>query len=122
MQTFKSILVTILILGAAFIAAPAVAKTSITKGKQICESAVKAQEPAPKSVRTDNDATRISDASIIYTLRVKKADDSSAKLIGTVGSSDKSRFSVDRRRERREDIAVLIVDHVSRHLGDSTAV
>ncbi len=73
-----------LVLGAAFAAAPAVAKTSLTKGKQICEAAVKAQDPAPKSVRTDNDQTRVSDNSIIYTLRVKNADDSSAKLTCTV--------------------------------------
>jgi hypothetical protein len=75
-----SSLVVGLILGTAFIAAPAVAKTSITKGKQICESAVKDQDPAPKSVRTDNDDTRVSDGSIVYTLRVKNADDSSSKL------------------------------------------
>lgn len=79
-----SSLVAALILGAAFAAAPAVAKTSITKGKQLCEAAAKAQTPAPKSVRTDSDATRVSDASLVYTLRVKNADDSSAKLSCTV--------------------------------------
>lgn len=79
-----SSLVAGLILGAAFAAAPAVAKTSITKGKQICESALKSQDPAPKSVRTDSGATRVSDASLIYTVRVKNADDSSVKLTCTV--------------------------------------
>jgi len=73
-----------LILGATFAAAPAVAKTSLNKGKQICEAAVKGQEPAPKSVRTDNDQTRVSDASLVYTLRVKNADDTSSKLVCTV--------------------------------------
>lgn len=73
-----------LILGAAFTAAPAVAKTSLTKGKQICEAAVKGQDPAPKLVRTDNDKTRVSDASLVYTLRVTNADDTSAKLTCTV--------------------------------------
>ena len=73
-----------LVLGAVFVATPAVAKTSITKGKQICESAAKAQDPAPKSVRTDNDETRVSEASIVYTLRVKNADDSSSKLTCTI--------------------------------------
>jgi hypothetical protein len=73
-----------LVLGAAFAAAPAVAKTSLIKGKQICEAAVKGQDPAPKSVRTDDDQTRASDATIVYTLRVKQADDSSAKLTCTV--------------------------------------
>jgi hypothetical protein len=79
-----SSLVAALVLGAAFASAPAVAKTSITKGKQVCEAAAKAQTPAPKSVRTDADATRVSDASLVYTLRVKNADDSSAKLSCTV--------------------------------------
>ena len=73
-----------LVLGAAFAAAPAVAKTSLTKGKQICEDAAKAKDPAPKSVRIDDDHTRASDASIVYTLRVKNADDSSSKLTCTV--------------------------------------
>lgn len=73
-----------LLLAAAFAAAPAVAKTSLTKGKQICETAAKSQEPAPKSVRVDNDQTRATDATIVYTLRVKNADDSSAKLTCTV--------------------------------------
>lgn len=72
------------LIGAALTAAPAVAKTSVTKGKQICESALKAQEPAPKTVRTDADATRVSDASIVYTVRVKNADDSSSKVTCTV--------------------------------------
>lgn len=73
-----------LMLGATLAAAPAVAKTSLTKGKQICEAAAKAQDPAPKSVRTDSDQTRVSDGSIVYTLRVKNADDSSSKLTCTV--------------------------------------
>ncbi len=79
-----SSLVAALVLGAAFIVAPAMAKTSVTKGKQVCEAAAKAQTPQPKSVRTDGDATRVSDASLIYTLRVKNADDTSAKLSCTV--------------------------------------
>jgi hypothetical protein len=73
-----------LVLGTAFVAAPAIAKTSLTKGKQICEDAVKGQSPAPKSVRVDDDQTRASDATIVYTLRVKQADDSSAKVTCTV--------------------------------------
>jgi hypothetical protein len=73
-----------LLLGTAIAAAPADAKTTLSKGKKICEAAVKGQDPAPKSVRTDNDQTRVSDASLIYTLRVKNADDSSSKLTCTV--------------------------------------
>jgi hypothetical protein len=79
-----SSLIAALMLGAAFASAPAVAKTSITKGKQVCEAAAKAQTPAPKTVRTDRDATRVSDTSLVYTLRVKNADDTSAKLACTV--------------------------------------
>ncbi len=73
-----------LVLCAAFSATPALADTSIAKGKQVCEAAAKAQTPAPKSVRTDRDATRVSHASLVYTLRVKNADDISAKLSCTV--------------------------------------
>ena len=79
-----SSLITGVLLGAALAASPAVAKTSLTKGKQICETAVKGQDPAPKSVRTDHDQTRVSDGSLIYTLRVKNADDTSSKLTCTV--------------------------------------
>lgn len=76
----KSSLVALLIAGAAIAAAPAIAKTSLTKGKQLCEAAAKAATPAPKSVRTDNDATKVSDSTLTYTLNVKNADDSSAKV------------------------------------------
>lgn len=76
----KSSLVALLVAGVAIAAAPAVAKTSLTKGKQLCEAAAKAATPAPKSVRTDNDATKVSDSTLTYTLNVKNADDSSAKV------------------------------------------
>jgi len=80
----KSSLIAALVIGSAFLAAPAVAKTSITKGRQICETAVKAQDPAPKSVRTDGDETRSYDATTVFTLKVTNADNSSSKLICTV--------------------------------------
>ncbi len=64
----------------ALTAAPALAKTSLSKGKQLCEAAAKAQTPPPKSVRTENDATRVSDATLTFTLRVKAADDSQGVL------------------------------------------
>ena len=79
-----SSLIASFLIGAAFLAAPAVAKTSITKGKQICEAAAKAQTPAPKSVRTDGDETRSYETVAVFTLRVTNADDSSSKLICTV--------------------------------------
>jgi len=72
----KSSLIVILAAAAtALTASPALAKTSLSKGKQICEAAAKAQTPAPKSVRTDNDATRVSDGTLTFTLRIKAADD-----------------------------------------------
>jgi hypothetical protein len=71
-------LIGILIVGSAVAAAPAVAKTSLSKGKQVCEAAAKAQTPAPKGVRTDNDATKVSDTTLTYKLNVRNADDSQA--------------------------------------------
>lgn len=73
----KTSLIALLVAGVAVAAAPAVAKTSLSKGKQLCESAAKAATPAPKSVRTENDSTRVSDTTLTYKLRVKNADDSS---------------------------------------------
>src|SRR5262245_36959722 len=80
----KSSLLAALVLGAAFAAAPAFAKTSVTKSTQLCEAAAKAQTPAPKSVRADKDQTRSSDATVTGLLKVKNADDSSATLSCTV--------------------------------------
>jgi hypothetical protein len=71
----SSSLIAILLVGAAVTAAPALAKTSLSKGKQVCEAAAKAQTPAPKSVRTDDDATRSNDATITYKLKIKSAED-----------------------------------------------
>lgn len=81
----KTSLIAILAVAAtAVTAGPAIAKTSLSKGKQICEAAAKAQTPAPKSVRTDSDATRVSDSTLTYVLRVKAADDTQGTLICTV--------------------------------------
>jgi hypothetical protein len=73
----RSSLIAVLAVAATAIAVsgPAIAKTSLTKGKQLCEAAAKAQTPAPKSVRTDNDATRVNDSTLTYTLRIRSADD-----------------------------------------------
>ncbi len=71
----SSPLLAILLVGAAFAAAPALAKTSLSKGKQVCEAAAKAQTPAPKSVRTDDGATKSNDATITYKLKIKSAED-----------------------------------------------
>jgi siroheme synthase len=81
-----SSLVALLVAGAA-IAAPAIAGTSISRGKSICEAAVKAQTPAPKSVRTDADKTRVNDTTLTYTLKVRNADDSAGALTCKVDRS-----------------------------------
>ena len=80
----KTSLIALLVAGVAIAAAPAIAKTTLTKGKSLCEAAAKAADPAPKSVRTDTDATKVSDATLTYTLKVKKADDSIANITCTV--------------------------------------
>jgi hypothetical protein len=77
----SSSLIAILLVGAAVSAAPALAKTSLSKGKQVCEAAANAQTPAPKSVRTDSDSTKANDTTITYKLKLKNADDSSAIVV-----------------------------------------
>ena len=81
----KTSLIAILVVAAtAVTAGPALAKTSLSKGKSICEAAAKAQTPAPKSVRTDSDATRVSDVTLTFVLRVKAADDTQGVVICTI--------------------------------------
>lgn len=72
----KTSLIALLVAGVAIAAAPATAKTSLSKGKSLCEAAAKSATPAPKSVKTDNDATKVSDSTLTYKLRLKNADDS----------------------------------------------
>lgn len=74
-----SSLIVLLIAGAA-IAAPAIAGTSISRGKTICETAAKALTPAPKVVRTDGDKTKVNDTTLTFTLRVRNADDTSGSM------------------------------------------
>jgi siroheme synthase len=80
----KSSLIAALLVATAFAAAPAIAKTSVVKGLQICVAAVKQQDPAPKSARVDRDATRSNDETLTVRLKVKNADDTSAMLVCTV--------------------------------------
>lgn len=83
----SSSLIALLITGAALAATPAVAGTSISKGKKICETAARAQTPTPKSVRVDNDKTRANNDALIYTLKVKNADDTVGAVTCTVDRS-----------------------------------
>ena len=80
----SSSLIALLIAGTALVAAPAIAGTSVSKGKKVCETAARAQTPAPKSVRTDDDKTRSSNATLTYTLKVKNADDTVSTVTCTV--------------------------------------
>jgi hypothetical protein len=77
----RTSLIAFLLVGAAASAAPAIAKTSITKGHQICEEAAERQAPAPKSVRADRNKTTSGQETITVLLKVRNADDSSATLI-----------------------------------------
>lgn len=70
----SSSLIALLVTGAALVAAPAIAGTSISKGKKVCEAAARAQTPAAKSVRVDDDKTRANNDALVYTLKVKNAD------------------------------------------------
>ncbi len=77
----------LLLAAVTLVAAPALAKPSIQTGKNICTAEVKKQTPAPKSVRIDDNATRVTSDAFIYTLKTKNADDSAGKLICTVSVS-----------------------------------
>lgn len=72
---------------AAALASPALAGTSLSKGKKVCETAAREATPAPKSVRTDSDRTRTSDKELVFSLKVKNADDSVSTLTCTVDRS-----------------------------------
>jgi len=75
----------ILAAAAVALAAPAFASPiSIQKGEAVCKAAATAQTPAPKTVRVDKDETRVNADVLKFTLRVKAADDKSAKLICAV--------------------------------------
>lgn len=77
-------LIAALAAGVMLSAAPALAKTSVSKSTKICEDAAKAASPAPKSVRADDGKVRSSEDSVTVPLKVKNADDTSAQLICTV--------------------------------------
>jgi len=64
-----------LLVSSTVIATPAIAETSLAQGKNICESAARAQTPTPKSVRVD-DKIKSSAATLTYTLKVRNTDDS----------------------------------------------
>jgi hypothetical protein len=73
-----------LVAGVMLSAAPALAKTSISKSTRICEDTAKAAQPAPKSVRSEDSKVTSNDATVTIPLKVRNADDTSAQLICTV--------------------------------------
>jgi hypothetical protein len=77
-------LIAALAAGVMLSAAPALAKTSVSKSTKICEDTAKAASPAPKSVRADDGKVRSSDDTVTVPLKVKNADDSSAQVVCTV--------------------------------------
>ena len=77
-------LIAFLLVGAALSAAPAIAKVSMSKGQQICESAAKALNPPPVSARADRQQTRSSDTTITVQLKVKKTDNTTVTFICSV--------------------------------------
>lgn len=77
----RTSLIALLLAGAAVSAAPAIAKTSISKGHKICEEAAEKQDPAPKSVRADKDKKTSGDETITVRLKVKNSDDSLGTLV-----------------------------------------
>jgi hypothetical protein len=73
-----------LVAGVMLSAAPALAKTTVSKSAKICEDAAKAATPAPKSVRSVDSKVTQNDSTVTIPLRVKNADDTSAQLVCTV--------------------------------------
>jgi hypothetical protein len=73
-----------LVAGVMLCAAPALAKTSVSKSTKICEETAKAATPAPKSVRSEDSKVTSNDATVTIPLKVKNADDTSAQFICTV--------------------------------------
>ena len=76
----------LLVLSAAALAlsSPALAKgATVLQGESLCKAEVQKQQ-APKSVRIDKDATRATTVALIYTLRIKGADDATSKVRCTV--------------------------------------
>src|SRR5262245_46247485 len=65
------------------LAAPALAKTSITGGENLCKAEVKKQH-APKSMKVDKEETKATTDAFVYVLKIKGADDANAKVRCTV--------------------------------------
>jgi len=71
-----SSLIVALTVATAFAAAPAIAKTSVSKSLKACKTAAEKQEPAPKFVIVDSNSTTANKDALTVRLKVKNADDS----------------------------------------------
>ena len=76
----------LIILSATAIAlsSPALAKTSIQKGENLCKTEIAKLQPAPKSVRVDKEGAKASNAAFVFDVKARGADDASIKLTCTV--------------------------------------
>jgi hypothetical protein len=76
----------LIILSATAIAlsSPALAKTSIQKGENLCKSEVAKLEPAPKSVRVDKEGARASNDTFVFDVKARNAENASIKMTCTV--------------------------------------
>jgi len=63
------------LIGGAFVAGPASAKTSIQGGQNACKAAFQSQTPAPSSLRVDANETKATGDTLIYAYKVKTAGD-----------------------------------------------
>jgi hypothetical protein len=76
----------LIILSATAIAlsSPALAKTSIQKGENLCKAEIAKLDPAPKSVRVDKEGARASNATFVFDVKARDAANASIKLNCTV--------------------------------------
>ena len=76
----------LIILSATAIAlsSPALAKTSIQKGENLCKAEIAKLEPAPKSVRVDKEGAKASNATFVFDVKARNAENASVKLTCTV--------------------------------------
>ncbi|MDP3736458.1 MAG: hypothetical protein Q8R02_03655 [Hyphomonadaceae bacterium] len=66
------------------LASPALAKTTLQKGQNVCKEELAKAQPAYKSVRIDKEGAKVNGETFVFDVRVKNADDSAAKLLCTV--------------------------------------
>ena len=66
------------------LSSPALAKTSIQKGENLCKSEIAKLDPAPKSVRVDKEGAKASNSTFVFDVKARNADNASIKLTCTV--------------------------------------